>query len=253
MLPRERGPGSCKIGGCALEHDPAAVMAGARAEVDDPVGVRHDGLVVLDHDDAVAGLHEAIQHVEQIVDVREVQARRRLVEHVHRPLLRHRDGELEALSFPAGECVERLAEGDVTEADLDHSRQSRVRRPAPDELAGFSHRHGHDLVDVPAVEAVLEHLVGEPRAIAHLTHRLDCRIEAQIGQYHAESLALGACAGGVGAEQGRLDAIGLGEGGTDGVEQTRVRRRVAAARTADRRLVDHDNVVERRKVAVDQR
>jgi len=34
-----------------LEDDPAAVVAGAGAEVDDSVGVRHDRLVVLDDDD----------------------------------------------------------------------------------------------------------------------------------------------------------------------------------------------------------
>jgi hypothetical protein len=36
------------LGGCALEDDLTAVVAGAGAEVDDPVGVRHDRLVMLD-------------------------------------------------------------------------------------------------------------------------------------------------------------------------------------------------------------
>ena len=40
--------GGDEVGGCALEHDPAAIVAGTGAEVDDPVGVRHDRLVVLD-------------------------------------------------------------------------------------------------------------------------------------------------------------------------------------------------------------
>ena len=40
-----------EVGGCALEDDPAAVVAGAGAEVDDPVGIRHDRLVVGDDDD----------------------------------------------------------------------------------------------------------------------------------------------------------------------------------------------------------
>ncbi|HTX83460.1 MAG TPA: hypothetical protein VME44_14815, partial [Streptosporangiaceae bacterium] len=42
----------------ALEDDPAAVVAGAGAEVDDPVGVRHHRLVVLDDDDRLAGVDE---------------------------------------------------------------------------------------------------------------------------------------------------------------------------------------------------
>ncbi len=40
----------------SLEDDPAAVVAGAGTEVDDPVGVGHDGLVVLDDDDRLAGI-----------------------------------------------------------------------------------------------------------------------------------------------------------------------------------------------------
>jgi hypothetical protein len=51
VLAGEGGAGGDEVGGCALEDDPAAVVAGAGAEVDDPVGVRHDRLVVLDDDD----------------------------------------------------------------------------------------------------------------------------------------------------------------------------------------------------------
>src|SRR3977135_102439 len=49
-LAGEGGAGGDEVGGCALEDDPAAVVAGAGAEVDDPVGVRHDRLVVRDDD-----------------------------------------------------------------------------------------------------------------------------------------------------------------------------------------------------------
>ncbi len=47
MLASDGGPGGDEIGRGALEHDPAAVVAGARPEVDNPVRVRHDRLVVL--------------------------------------------------------------------------------------------------------------------------------------------------------------------------------------------------------------
>ena len=39
----------------ALEDDSPAVVTSSRAEVDDPVGVGHHGLVVLDHDDRLTG------------------------------------------------------------------------------------------------------------------------------------------------------------------------------------------------------
>src|ERR671934_986870 len=48
VLAGEGGAGGDEVGGGGLEDDPAAVVAGAGAEVDDPVGVRHDRLVVLD-------------------------------------------------------------------------------------------------------------------------------------------------------------------------------------------------------------
>jgi hypothetical protein len=61
MLARERGARGDEVGRCALEHDAAAVVTGAGGEVDDPVGVRHDCLVMLDDDDRLAGVDEPIE------------------------------------------------------------------------------------------------------------------------------------------------------------------------------------------------
>jgi hypothetical protein len=61
VLAGEGGAGRDEVGGCALEDDPAAVVAGAGAEVDDPVSVRHDRLVVLDDDDRLAGVDEPVE------------------------------------------------------------------------------------------------------------------------------------------------------------------------------------------------
>jgi hypothetical protein len=58
-------------------------VAGPGTEVDDPVGVRHDCLVVLDEDDRLAGDDEPVKRAEQLLDVGEVQG---LVEEVD-PLL----------------------------------------------------------------------------------------------------------------------------------------------------------------------
>ena len=77
-----------EVGRRALEDDPAAVVAGAGAEVDDPVGVGHDRLVVLDDDDRLAGVDEPVEQAEQLLDVGEVQAGGRLVEDVDVALLR---------------------------------------------------------------------------------------------------------------------------------------------------------------------
>ena len=61
MLTGEGGAGRDEIGWCALEDDPAAVVPGARPKVDDPIGVRHDRLVVLDDDDRLAGVDEPVE------------------------------------------------------------------------------------------------------------------------------------------------------------------------------------------------
>src|SRR5664279_4132850 len=103
MLAGEGGTGGDEVGGRALEDDPAAVVAGAGAEVDDPVGVRHDRLVVLDDDDRLAAVHQPVEQGEHVVDVGEVEARGWLVEHVDPALDAHLDRQLEPL--PLTTCL----------------------------------------------------------------------------------------------------------------------------------------------------
>jgi hypothetical protein len=77
--------------------------------------------VVLDHEHGVAGVDEPLQHLEQLLDVGEVEAGRRLVEDVERLAgrdLRQLGGELHPLRLAARERRRRLAELDVVEADV---------------------------------------------------------------------------------------------------------------------------------------
>src|SRR5487761_1636790 len=128
VLACEGGADGDEVGGRALEDDPAAVVAGAGAEVDDPVGVRHDRLVVLDDDDRLAGVDEPVEQAEQLLDVGEVEAAGRLVEDVDAALLGHPGGQLEPLPLAAGRRRARLAEAEVAEPD--------VGEPAEDGLRG---------------------------------------------------------------------------------------------------------------------
>src|SRR5258708_1647081 len=82
VLAGDGGAGGDEVGRCALEDDPAAVVAGAGAEVDDPVGVGHDRLMVLNHDDRFARVDEPVEQAEQLLDVGEVKAGGWLVEEV---------------------------------------------------------------------------------------------------------------------------------------------------------------------------
>src|SRR4029450_8222879 len=86
----------------------------------DPVRRGDDVEVVLDHDHAVALLDEAVEDLDQLRDVVEVEARRRLVEQEEEPPAARLEAlprELEALRLAARERVERLAEREVAEAE----------------------------------------------------------------------------------------------------------------------------------------
>ena len=114
----------------ARGDDAAALVAGARADVDDPVAAGDDAHVVLDHDDRVAGVDQAVQLRQQPVDVGGVQAGGRLVEHVERvAALRalQLGGELDALRLAARQLGRRLAEPQVAQADVAQQRAAAAR------------------------------------------------------------------------------------------------------------------------------
>jgi hypothetical protein len=60
----------------------AAFVASLRAEVDDMIGRFDHVQVVFDYDDGMADVDRAVQALQQPIDVREVQAGRRLVQNV---------------------------------------------------------------------------------------------------------------------------------------------------------------------------
>ncbi len=93
--------------------DLAAAGAPFGPQVDDPVGRFDHVQIVLDHQHRVAGVDEVVQHLQQHLDVGEVQAGRRLVEQVERlagALLHQLAGQLDPLGLAAGERRRRLAE-----------------------------------------------------------------------------------------------------------------------------------------------
>src|ERR1043165_827898 len=71
-----------EVVGRAGADDHAAAFATFRAEVDQPVGGLDDVEVVLNYDDRVALVAQAMQDIEELRDVVEVQPGRRLVENV---------------------------------------------------------------------------------------------------------------------------------------------------------------------------
>ena len=86
-----------------------------------------------------------------------------------------------------------------------------ARLAVAEERLGLDHRHREHLGDVPAAQRVLEHGRLEPLPLALLAGGLDGGHDPQVGEDDPGAVAGGAGALGVGAEEGRLDAVGLGE------------------------------------------
>ncbi len=238
----------------ALGHDAAAPGAALRSQVDDPVGRLDDVQVVLDDDDRVAGVHEPMEHLEQLLHVREVEARGGLVEDVDGPAggaPRELRGQLDALRLTAGERRGRLAQADVAEAHV-HERLELVAdgRHGVEDLQRLLRGHLQDVRDgVPAV-VDLQRLAVVALAAADLAGHVDVRQELHLDLQDAVALAVLAAA----ALDVEAEAPGpvaphaclrhAREELADGPEEARVRGRVGARRAADGALVDVDDLVD---------
>ena len=149
--------------------DLAAVLAGARPDVDDPVALADRLLVVLDDDHRVAEVAQPGQRVDQAPVVALVQADRRLVEHVQRADQTGADlaGEADALRLATGERAGRARQREVVEADVEQEPEAGVdllgdplgdhplalgELEGGEELGGLADRQVADLGDVALVD-----------------------------------------------------------------------------------------------------
>ncbi len=73
------------VSGSAFGDQLAAAVAAFRTQVDQPVGDLDDVQVMLDDQHRVAGIHQALKDLDQLVHVGGMQADRGLVQHVQRP------------------------------------------------------------------------------------------------------------------------------------------------------------------------
>jgi hypothetical protein len=133
--------------------------------------------------------------------------------------------ELQALALAVGDGVAGLAEEEVAEADVDHRGQGLPDWLLGEELGRGNSRHREHLGDVVLAQPHLRHRVDVAGPLARLAGRGDLVEEGEVGVDHAESVAGGAGALGVGGEQRRLHTVGLHDHLADLVHHPRVRRR----------------------------
>jgi hypothetical protein len=102
------------------------VDAGAGPDVEDVVGLQDRVLVVLDDDDCVAEVAQALQRAEQALVVALVEADRGLVEDVQNARQARADlaREADALALAAGEGTGGAGEGEVFESDVDQEGEA---------------------------------------------------------------------------------------------------------------------------------
>ena len=189
---------------------------GARfgAQVDDPVGRFDDVEVVLDHDDRVALVDEAVEHFEQFGEVVEVEAGGGFVEQVERlagvgPSKLGR--EFHALGFAAGERRRALAEREVVEADVAQRLQDAADLwDVGEQFDGLAARHVEHVGDALAVEAHFEHVGVVALAAARVALDPDIGQEVHLDADLAVAFArFAAAAGHVEAEPPRACSRGV--------------------------------------------
>src|SRR5207244_2995214 len=130
-------------------------------------------------------LGEVVEHLEQPLDVGEMEADGRLVEQVERRAaarLGQLARDLQALRLAARELRRRLAEPQVAEPDAAQRHQTPGEaRLAREVLERLVDGEVERLADVDAAVAHVEHFAAKPRAPAHLAR------DEEIGEeYHLD-------------------------------------------------------------------
>ncbi len=195
---------------------------------------------MLDDDDRVAAVDEAIENREQARDVGHVQPGRRLVEHIDAAVLVQLARELDALALAARQRAERLAKRQVMQADVAHRFELAGDRRLRKERERFGDGQREDVADRFAVQSVTQHVVLEAETVADLARRADTFEKRQVRVDDARALAVFARTLRVEAEECRVDLVRRGKCFPHIVHHARVGGGIRARRRAHRRLV-YDN------------
>src|SRR6267143_1305385 len=229
-------------------NDFAALIPAFRAEVDDVIGGLEYVEVVLDDDHGVPGIDQAMQNIQQPLDVGEVQAGGRFIEDIEGlPRITPAElfGELDPLRLATRQLGRRLSEPDIAKTDLTERLQLALDlRDAVEKRGRLLDAHVEHVGDRFAAIGDLERLFVVALALADFAGHVDVRQEMHLDLDDAVPLTvLAAATLDVEAEPARLVAAHL-RLGHFGEQLAGVGGRVRAGRPADRRLVDIDHLVD---------
>ena len=209
---------------------------------------------MLDDDDGVARLHQLVQHLQQQINVGEMQAGGGLVQDVERATsvsARQLQGQFHALRLAATQGGGRLAQSDVTQAHFHQGLQlaCQVGHRAK-KRQGVFHRHVQYVRDVFALVLHLQGFAVVALAVTNIARHIDIGQEVHFHFHHAVALAGGATTTfhvegktprAIAAFAGHRH---LGHQLAQGREQAGVSGRVGTRRAANRGLVHVDDFVE---------
>ena len=238
----------------ARRNHVAALLARLGPQVDHPVGRLDHVEIVLDHHDGVAQVDQPVEHVQQLGQIVEVQAGRRLVEQIERPAgvgPGKLGGQFDPLGLAAGERRGRLAEREIVQPHV----AERLQRPANlgnvlEQLDRLAARHVQHVGDRPAVIADGQRLGVVAPAAAGVA--LDPHVGQEVhldAELPVAFAFLAPPAGHVEAEPPRRVAaeLRLGQLGVeraDQVEDAGERGRIRGRRLSQRLLIDADHLVD---------
>lgn len=239
---------------CAAADDASAAGASFWTKVDDPVSRLDHIEIVLNDDDGVPRFDEAVQDVEQSVNVNEVQPSCRFIQQINcaaRRTLAEFASEFDSLGLATRQRRRRLAQLEIIQTDIVQRLQQLLDRS--DVLEVFEsllHIEFQHVSNALVLELHLQRFVIEAMPAADGARHPQIRQEIHFEFIAAVPFArFAASTADVEAEAARLVSAALRvrqlrEEVADQIEDFDISGRIRSRSSADRRLVDVDRLVE---------
>ena len=236
------------------DDDLSAALPALGAEVDQPVGAFDYIEVMLNHQHGIAAVAQCFEHLNQLMDIGEVQPGGRFVENVEcfaGRLFAQLGGELDALGLAAGERGGGLTEAKVAEPDFAQRAQFALHAgDRAEKFAGFIDRHGEHIGDAFAAVVHFKCFAVVTFAVALRAGHIDIRQKVHFDfEQTVAGAVLAAAALDVEAEPPRFIAAHLRGGQlrekiADNRKGAGIGDGVGSRGATDRRLIDHDYLVD---------